>query len=127
MIHYLLDTHAAVWLLEGNSNLGVGAQTAIEGEDAIAIASISLLEIALLAERGTLTLKPSLGAGLAAFVAKLEILPLDAQIAADAVCVELPHRDPFDRVITATARAHGLTLITKDRKIVDATVVETLW
>ncbi len=127
MIRYLLDTHAAVWLLEGSSKFGDRARTAIEAEETIAIADISLLEIALLAERGKLELKPDLGTGLSAFAEKLLILPLDARIAADAVSVGLPHRDPFDRVITATARVHEMTLVTKDSTIVSAAVVETIW
>jgi PIN domain nuclease of toxin-antitoxin system len=126
-MRYLLDTHAAIWLLEGNLKLEAGARSVIEAEEAVAIADISLLEIALLAERGTIALKPDLSTGLAGFAEKLTVLALDPRVAADAVSVELPHRDPFDRVITATARVHGLILITKDRKIATAGVVETLW
>ncbi len=124
---YLLDTHAAIWLLEGSARLGTDARAAIEEEEAVAIAGISLLEIALLAKRGTVELRPSLDAGLAAFEEKLLVIPLDARVAADAVSLDIPQRDPFDRVITATARVRGLTLITKDRQIVDAGVVSTCW
>jgi PIN domain nuclease of toxin-antitoxin system len=70
---------------------------------------------------------PSLDAGLSAFAEKLVVIPLDARIAPDAVSLDLPHRDPFDRVVAATARVRGLTLITKDSEIVDAGVVATRW
>ena len=36
------------------------------------------------------------------------------------------HRDPGDRVIVATARVLGATLLTQDRKIIDAELVRTL-
>ena len=36
------------------------------------------------------------------------------------------HRDPGDRLIVATARVHGATLLTSDQRIVDAKVVPTL-
>lgn len=124
---YLLDTHAAVWLLEGSAKLGTGARAAMDDEEAVAIADISLLEIALLAKRGTIQLKPSLAVGLAAFAEKLVVIPLDAQIASEAVTLDMPQRDPFDRVITATARVRGLTLITKDRQIANSGLVETRW
>ena len=36
------------------------------------------------------------------------------------------HRDPGDRVIVASARVHGATLLTQDRRIIDAEIVRTL-
>ena len=126
-MNYLLDTHAAVWLLEGNPQLGARARAILDDQDSMGLSDISLLEIALLARRGTLQLRPDVATGLRAFAGKLTVLPITAAIAADAVEVGLPHRDPFDRVITATARVHRLVLLTKDRQIADAGVVETLW
>jgi PIN domain nuclease of toxin-antitoxin system len=124
---YLLDTHAAVWLLEGSAKFGPRARAAIERESSVSISDVSLLEIALLSQRGVIVLRPNLSAGLKGFAEKLVVLPINAEIAADAVRVPLPHRDPFDRVIAATARVNGLVLITRDRQITDASVVETLW
>ena len=36
------------------------------------------------------------------------------------------HRDPADRLIVATAQVHGATLLTRDRRIVDAHIVPTV-
>ena len=36
------------------------------------------------------------------------------------------HRDPADRILVATARVSGATLLTQDRRIVDAALVNTL-
>lgn len=124
---YLLDTHAALWLLEGSPKLGSAARAALDGAETVAISDLSLLEIALLEARGTIALRPDAASALKAFADRLVVLPLDARIAADAVRVALPQRDPFDRVITATARVHGFTLVTKDRRIVDAGVVPIIW
>lgn len=126
---YLLDTHAAVWLLEGSDKLGAKAMRALENEtrETVAIADISLLEIAMLSARGVIMLSPDANRGLAAFAQQLTVLPISADVAHRAAASELPQRDPFDRVIVATALAHNLTLITKDRDILAAKVVTTLW
>ena len=36
------------------------------------------------------------------------------------------HRDPADRILVATARVLGATLLTQDRRIVEADLVNTL-
>jgi PIN domain nuclease of toxin-antitoxin system len=124
---YLLDTHAAVWLLEGSPKLGKRARAELDRGASVALSDISLLEVALLERRGALALRPDSVTGLKAFTEQLSVLPISAEIAADAVRLPLPHRDPFDRIIVATARAHAMVLITRDRKIRDARVVRTLW
>jgi PIN domain nuclease of toxin-antitoxin system len=35
--------------------------------------------------------------------------------------------DPADRIIAATARAHGLSLVTKDQRLQDSRLVQTIW
>jgi PIN domain nuclease of toxin-antitoxin system len=129
IVKYLLDTHAAIWLLEGSPKLGVRAKQALaaETEDSVAISDISLLEIAMLESRSVIKLAPDATRGVEAFARHLMVLPIEARVAVDAVAVALPHRDPFDRVIVATARVHGLILVTKDEKIVNANVVSTMW
>ncbi|MGA7877644.1 MAG: type II toxin-antitoxin system VapC family toxin [Desulfoferrobacter sp.] len=37
------------------------------------------------------------------------------------------HRDPADRIIVATARTHNLTLLTKDKKILEYPHVKADW
>jgi PIN domain nuclease of toxin-antitoxin system len=123
----LLDTHAAIWLLEGSPKLSSVARTTIEEADVVAISDMSLLEIAMLEARGTITLRPDPTSALKAFGDRLTVLPIDARIAAAAVRIALPQRDPFDRVITATASVHGLVLVTRDRSITGARVVPVLW
>jgi PIN domain nuclease of toxin-antitoxin system len=128
-VSFLLDTHAIVWLLEGSERLGRKARVALQDEsiESVAISDVSLLEIAMLEQRKVITLKPDLATGLKSIAERFSVLPIDGEVAADAVRLALPHGDPFDRVITATARVHGLTLVTKDARIRKAKVVPTLW
>jgi len=50
--------------------------------------------------------------------------PLPAKMAVE---LEFPRGDPFDRVIAATAKVHGIPLLTRDRSITDSGVVEIIW
>jgi len=57
-----------------------------------------------------------------------ECLPLDLAVMEEAY--SLPpsfHADPADRSIVATARIHGLSIVTGDRKILAYPHVETCW
>lgn len=58
---------------------------------------------------------------------ELRQLPLDARIACAAAALPLIHRDPFDRVLVALARAHRLTVLTSDENIPKYPDVCTLW
>ena len=57
----------------------------------------------------------------------LPILPIDAAIAA--ASTELPdlHRDPFDRLLVATALERRLVLVTPDQTISQYPTLQTLW
>jgi PIN domain nuclease of toxin-antitoxin system len=56
----------------------------------------------------------------------LREVPVTTDIALECARFELPHNDPTDRILVATARVHGLTLVTSDRKIIEAEVVPVL-
>jgi PIN domain nuclease of toxin-antitoxin system len=57
----------------------------------------------------------------------LREVPLDAGIACAAAALPLVHRDPFDCVIVALAKAHGFTVLTSDDNIRTYPGVTTLW
>ncbi len=125
----LLDTHAILWALEDDPLLGAEARRLIEQapRDHLAIADISLLEIAMLVTKGRITVSGSLVAYLGEVAARFVVLPIDSQIASEAVTLSLPHGDPFDRLIVATARRHGHALLTRDKAIQDSGLVPTVW
>jgi len=129
----LLDTHIALWWLEGGDRLTAiqrrAAAAAERGNEKLHIADVTLWEIAMLADRGRITVPE----GMAAFLeelesnARLEVLPITGAIALDAVRLgdSFPN-DPADRLIAATARVHGHTLVTADRRVREAAVVRVL-
>jgi PIN domain nuclease of toxin-antitoxin system len=55
------------------------------------------------------------------------VLPITLEIAIAAPALALPHGDQFDRIITATAKVHRLSFVTKDANITNASVVSSLW
>lgn len=130
----LLDTHAVLWLNSRPALLSRRAAGAIRraaASDGLAIASISLWEIAQLAARGRIRIKDGrIGAFLEAIVRTpgLAVLGIDAAIATQSA--QLPPGfpgDPADRLIVATARVHGLSLVTRDEAIRDSKLARTIW
>jgi PIN domain nuclease of toxin-antitoxin system len=93
----------------------------------VALSDITLLEIANLFTRG----KPRIEADIEQFFGELtgnpliEILPLTVEIAME-VPLLTGLSDPADRAIVATARVHGLRLLTSDQRIIGAHLVPTI-
>ncbi len=88
---------------------------------------MTLLEIAVLLSGGSTRIKSSVSDLFASFEdeASIQILPLSIRVAAEAgMLVGL--RDPADRAIVATARVHGLRLLTSDQRIIEANLVPVI-
>ncbi len=128
----LLDTHAWLWWLSDPGRLSAPALETIEAsveEDAVHISAISAWELALLVRRGRLELDRSVHAFVRATEALpfVHLVPIDARIALDSVGLDLPHQDPADRFIAATARLLGCPLVTRDRRLRESDAVRTVW
>lgn len=128
-LKYLLDTHAFLWAATEDPRLSNKAVRAIGSTpyDQLAIADVTLQEIGLLLESGRISFTGSPSAVLGSLLDHVTVLPITLQIALIAPSLKLPHGDQFDRIITATAKAHSLTLITRDANITDSGIVPTLW
>lgn len=93
------------------------------------MADVTLWEIANLVNLGRIELRLSLRDWLERATAPplVRRLPITPAVASEVA--SLPpefHRDPADRLIVASARVLGATLLTQDRRIIDAGVVPTL-
>lgn len=124
-----LDTHAVLWSLAGDSRLGQNARNLISSANRteLVISDMVLLEVSYLSAKGRITDAGGLDVLLAAIADHFRVIPITPEIAKLALDLELPHGDPFDRVITATAKAHGIPLLTRDRAITDSGVVDVVW
>jgi len=130
----LLDTHALVWFVGAPQRIPPRSMrlinTAIRDSDSIAVSSISVWEIAMLVERGRLSLTMDAGVWIARVEALpfLTFIPVDNQIAFRSVRLEeFPNRDPADRIIVATALGHGATLVTADASLRRYRPIKTAW
>jgi len=118
-MRYLLDTHAALWLFEGNKKLSQIAQDIIfGGENEIYVNIVSVWEVAIKVSLNKL----DFDGGSEMFLSAIEASNIDLLgVSCDYVKMveKLPfiHRDPFDRMIISSAIAEDLTIITIDENI----------
>lgn len=101
--------------------------TAGSGEDLL-VSSASFFEIARGIQRGRIESSVTIEELLAAIERRFAVAPVTAAIAAAAAQLptEFP-RDPFDRIIAATAMAHRAALVTSDERIRKSRVLRTIW
>lgn len=130
----LLDTHAWIWWVSSPDRLPAPAREAIAAslgrDEPIRVSAISAWEVAMLVERGRLDLSLTTDEWIGRSYAALEIefLPVDPWTAVRSVTLDgFPHGDPADRMIVATALAHGATLVTADARLRGYEPVSTLW
>ncbi len=116
----LLDTQALVWLRSGSGELGRQAANVIERSWAsgeVAVSAITFWEVAMLHDKGRLTLLKDIGAWRQALIQEgLVEIAVDGEIGIRSVNLKNLHADPADRIVVATAMA-GHQLVTSDRKI----------
>ena len=128
----LLDTHAWIWWVEQDARLGakvIAALDALPASRRPFLCDISLWEIATLVERGRLHLDVPLDEWLAAAAhpRSVQLLAVSPRIAAAVAALpDTFHRDPADRLIVATGRAHRLPVLTHDDRIRRSRLV-SLW
>lgn len=124
-----LDTHAVLWAIADDPRLGAGARALVVASNRsdLVVPDIVLLEVSFLLSKGRITGDDGPQALLSRISDNFRIVPLDPVIAHLATTLDLPHGDPFDRVIAATAKSLGIPLLSRDRQIAESGVVETIW
>ncbi|MEI6421673.1 MAG: type II toxin-antitoxin system VapC family toxin [Lentisphaerota bacterium] len=126
----LLDTCALIWLVQTPEVMTSVAHDAIsDNVGCLFVSAISAFEIALKTKNKGLELPmhPKQWFSMALRLHGLREMPISASIAADAALLPEIHRDPFDRIIIATALAHRLAVVTSDKNICKYPGIDVLW
>ena len=119
----LLDTHVLVWLILGEAGLGAKTRAAIRvaaRQDRLLVAAITPWEIAMLVTKKRIELDGDVMDWVRDALATpgLSLVPLEPEIAV--ASTRLPfamHADPADRMLVATSRHLGATLVTADEAL----------
>ncbi|HEV7517094.1 MAG TPA: type II toxin-antitoxin system VapC family toxin [Thermoanaerobaculia bacterium] len=127
----LLDTHIWVWWVHGDRRLSSAAMARLKAreETGLGVSVISCWEVAKLVECRRLSLPQPIDLWMEQALAYpgIHLIGLTPPIVLEST--RLPgefHRDPADQLLVATARIHGVPMVTVDRKILDYSGVETL-
>jgi PIN domain nuclease of toxin-antitoxin system len=127
----VLDTHVWLWWLAAPARLSRAASKAIEQAPRLGVSTLSAWEVAMLTMRGRISLDRDvrLWIGQAFAEERVQALAPSADVAVTAGLLDAQSfpGDPVDRLIYATARSTGATLVTRDAAIRAFDSASTLW
>jgi PIN domain nuclease of toxin-antitoxin system len=121
----LLDTHCWLWaqlgMIQELSRPALQAIRSAESDGNLRVSVISIWELAMLQKKGRVALPMNVRTWVEQALSKtgIAVAPLTPEIMIESV--HLPgemHGDPADRMLTATARVLGATLLTKDERLI---------
>jgi PIN domain nuclease of toxin-antitoxin system len=119
----LLDTHIWIWSVADKARLRPRVRKALENPaNELWISPISVWELLILVEKGRVILNGDAGAWVsqALQAAPFREAPLTTDVVLATRQITLPHRDPADAFLAATAKVLGLTLVTSDARLIAA-------
>jgi PIN domain nuclease of toxin-antitoxin system len=128
-VKLLLDTHILLWSLLDPHHLTQEVVKELENAaDELWISPVTTWEILVLAEKGRVILEPDRFSWVRAVFTTIPFKEalLNHEVAIESRLIDLPHQDPADRFLAATARVYGLTLVTADDRLLHSTKFSVL-
>lgn len=125
----LLDTHAFLWFVAGDSALSARGRSLIEDDTNEKLVSLaSLWEIAIKTNLGKLPLAKPFAQFIPEQLARngFQVFGLTIDHTARVAVLPLHHRDPFDRMLVAQCLVENLPLLSND-ELLDAYGIQRLW
>jgi PIN domain nuclease of toxin-antitoxin system len=118
-VRFLLDTHVFLWLLAEPERLGVQVQSLEDPDNELFLSAVSSWEIAIKSKLGRLELPDDPQSYVPDSMRAIGVDPLSIDHSHALAVFDLPphHRDPFDRLLVAQARALRLPIVTADTHI----------
>ena len=125
----LLDTHIWIWSLLEPARLSRRVRAELESpENELWLSPVSVWELLILIEKGRVVVDKDPVAWVAEVsrAVSLREASLTHDVAVESRVVDLPHQDPADRFLAATARVYDLTLVTADDRLLGSRRIATL-
>lgn len=122
-MRFLLDTHVILWSTAEPERIPVEVAEELEnGSNELWFSPISVWEILLLAEKGRLALKGDQKKRIRKMLQELPLREavINQEVAIQSRYIDLPHQDPTDRFLVATALVYDLILVTADKRLIDS-------
>jgi len=116
----LLDTHALIWEIQGDSRLKPRVRDALQdGENHLIVSLATLWEISTNLANGRLKLPGQSIDYVLEFMERwrIEMLPVRVDHIRTAAKLPFHHGDPFDRMLVAQANVEGFRLVSNDAKV----------
>ena len=117
---FLLDTHIWLWNSLQPDRLSPRVARELDNpENELWLSPVSLWELRLLYDKGRVRLAPDAVNWINESLVRMNIreAPLTFEVALAVSAMNLPHNDPADGFIAATAKVFGLTLVTADEQL----------
>lgn len=125
----LLDTPIFLWSLLEPTYLTKGVAAELENpSNELWVSPIVLWEVLILAEKERVSLGPDPVTWIRNVLQAVSFheAPLNHEVALQSRIIELPHQDPGDRFLAATALVYDLTLVTADERLLRCQKISTL-
>jgi PIN domain nuclease of toxin-antitoxin system len=123
----LLDTHIWLWSQREPQRLARRVQEHLDNRaNELWLSPISVWEALNLHRKGKIRLRDTPDVWIARTAALLREAPLTHEIVVVSYQLQLPHADPADRFLAASAKVLGLTLVTADQNLLGLGDIATL-
>jgi PIN domain nuclease of toxin-antitoxin system len=125
----LLDTHIWLWSLLDPQRLSRRVIRELENKrNELWLSPISVWEVLILHQKRRIVLREDVGEWIdrALRAAPLTEAPVSHAVALETRAIQLSNNDPADRLLAATAKIFGLTLVTADEHLLKAKGFSTL-
>lgn len=116
-MNLLLDTHIWIWSKLDPKRLGKRAAKELStGSNELWLSPVSVWEALTLMQKGRIRVENPFG-WVERAAEQLREAPLTREIVSIGLSLPLPHADPADRFLAATAKVLKLTLVTADQRL----------
>jgi PIN domain nuclease of toxin-antitoxin system len=120
-MHLLLDTHIWIWMTLEPARLSRRVARILENtENQLWLSPVSVWELLMLTQKARVRLNDDAVTWACRTIERLALreATLTFDVALETSTLGLVHSDPSDRLIVASAKVFGLTLVTSDEKLI---------